>query len=330
MVDIPITFSTNATDVEPKIVRLYSSTDKLDFLTNKLGKTWGRVEHAIIHLSGSFGRHIGLGEKMGGVVGKLVIGYVILERTMRIVDSAFEKYDKRIEATIENEQELEKAIRKTNLAQSQRGLDFGKKEGASIRKLTATGGLELAGKFANKTGDYGESAKAVLDAKHKFGGDAEQYLNLASRISNVNGKSLSDNVNALHKGDLSNPDIAAQRVINRDKDLRGTSFIEAEKRVSASTTVGALNRAANDQGVVANNDLRLVSQGGLASGAARVEALEPLAVLTAEKFAASMEKLQVLTKISENTGYLRNVYEWIKSPGHSASENMVEASQTVH
>ncbi len=329
MSDIPVIFSTNAAEVGPQIAAAARATEHADGAQKKFATTIDKVTHAIEHLLGRGGRHIEMGEKMGGVVGKLVVAYVILEKTMRIVDAAFEKYDKHIEATIENEQELEKAIRKTNMAQSQRGLDFAKKEGSNIRKLTSTGGLDLAKQFANKTGDFGESSQAVMDAKHRFGSDAEKALNVASRISNVTGASLDETVKKLSKGDLDNPEAAGQRIGRQQTRARDFNFKAGEQAINASATVAALNNANKNSGAIANNDLGLVSQSGLASGTARSEAIAPLATLTAEKFAASMEKLQVLQKISENTGWLRNTYEFLKSPGNSAAEKMTEYARNM-
>ncbi len=315
MTDIPIIFSTNAAVVAPQVEAAAKATEHADAAGKKIHSTWERVTHAITHLTMGYGRHVTMAQKMGGVVGAVAIGYIAFERVLHSINVVLERHHKWLEKSIESEVNLEKAVRKTNMTQSQRGVDFGKKEGANIRKLTATGGLDMANKFASTTGDFGESAKAVLAAKHKFGDQAENGLKIAARISNVTGESLNKTIEAMHKGDLSNPDAAAQRISRKQTGDKGLDFKAAEQKISASATVSALNNINKNSGAIANSDLGLVSQSALASGNNRAEALNPLSGMQVEKFAESMDKLRVLNEINTHTGIMAQAIAVILSPG---------------
>ncbi len=285
MADIPVIFSTNAAEVAPQIEGAAKATEHAVVAGNKMQSTWDRITHAITHLTGNMGRHVSMAQKMGGVVGAVSIGYIALEKALATVHELMQRHEKVLEGQIEAEVRLEKAIRKTNITQSERGLQFGNKEGSNIRKLTATGGLDLARQFANKTGDFGQSAQAVMDAKHRFGPDAEKALNVASRISNVTGASLSETVKKLSKNDLDNPEAAGQRIGRQQTGARDFNFKSGEQAINTSATVSALNNINKNAGAVANNDLGLISQSGLASGTQRAEALNPLSAMQVEKFA---------------------------------------------
>ncbi len=305
--DIPVTFSTNAPQVTPQIQAATGAIDKAANAHDKFQGHVGRTEKALAKMTGRFGHHIESMLHLGGVLGTVGIAFFALEKVLSIVEKAVEKHDKKIEEAIKAEEELEKQVRKTTLAFSERGLAFGKDNGGAIKRLTASGGLDLAKQYTLTTGSFAESAKATEEAQDKkFKGRSADVLKIAARVSNVTGESLSEVVKRMTLNDVNN-----QSYDKLTKEKTGKNFYQSELAVERSGDARRINANNRNAGSTELQNIGLISQSGLSSGAARAEQADPTSAFQVKQFQERQQSEAHLEEISRKTGLTNFLLEKI-------------------
>ncbi len=309
MADIPVIFATNAGQVTPPIEGATAAIHKASGAQEKFQGTVGRTEDALSHLAGGFGRHIRSMLHVGGVLGTVGIAYFALEKALGVVEKAVERHDKKIEDAIKTEEDLEKQIKKTNMALSERGLSFGEKNGSAIRNLTASGGLDLAKQYTTVTGSFSEAAKATEEAQHKrFGGRSEEAMRIAARVANVTGESMSDVVKRMSVHDIENQEM--DRLV---RVKTGKNFYQSERAIESSKDIKALNLNNRNAGTTELMNLGLISQSALASGTARADAANPTMAFQVEQYQEAQKATAKLEDIARRTGLTNFLLEKISN-----------------
>ncbi len=335
MSDIPIIFSTNAPETEAQVAAATNAVEKSEQAAKKHNKThedgakhadkaalsWKNLGRGF----GQLGREISHVMGHGGTLGAAVAGYIAFTKALEISNFLLEHHKEEVKNVAEAHLKMAQAVRQAADETAKSGANAAGAQGASITRLVGQGGngLAMANAFTKSgSGSATEVQQAMIEAKTKFGANAESAMFIASRAAKAGGLSIGEGIKNLSANELGDPSLAASRLLavgRGDRSFSAQELFATEDRLKANTTTAALGQLREISG-----QKDVVEQGNipLAMGQARADlgaARNPLTKIMLDQYNTDIQALSVLQQIRDSQSNIESIFDRIMNPEKNAS-----------
>lgn len=303
------------------------------------GKAWVKRLGAVFSRLGTAGGGIGArlagGLGLGGGLGAAALGFVAIERAASIANFALDNTIQKLDRAAQGALNFARASRTARDLNGAAGLSTARAQGGAITQLVGSGGqaaLDQANTLSRSGFTFADASAAVLSARNRFGDNADAALSIAARAARAGGTTVAENVNGLGGDELSNPGLAAARLLAVSRNQSGYSEGElqaTEARLGGNgltTSIASINGALGSRDVNAQG---LIPNGvGAAMGAA-ADAKDPGGKYLLNLYTSSQEEVGVLRQINANMGGWAKVWDWITHPGNTRAQQLDKAEDAV-
>ncbi len=277
-----------------------------------------KLGHAIASGGGAIGSKLGgplggllgrtgamLGEGVAGIgaaglvgVGAAVAGIAVAWVTAA---TAIQQYKDKALGAVQATQFAANAANEALKIHGEAGAGAAGSQGKNLALVAGLGGgvKDSADKYASSFG-VNDAYGAMLNARTKFGGRADEALGIAARAAKATGTSLSENVSGLSPAELDNPDLAASRLLaiqRGQNDYSASDIGSAEDALSYSPEAQG---AADIRGTQGRSDLfaqSQIPQGAVYARGQLADLKDPAARAQLDAFNAKQQALEQLKAV---------------------------------